>query len=214
MERRFNVDAIGESLHAVRKDFPRINDLLDNRREELTVELVDNMLAAYRYLNGLLDKGVELFSPAGLYSMLELNHIVLCGTDLGRRTEYYIHLQETRKRFQRIIADIYAWYREKGRKEETYRKAAKFYVKALSQPQLFLEGNHRTENIVVNYILLCDGEPPFVLGPGNALGYFNPSTKIKFSSKESLFDSVASAPGFAKDFRKMLKANVDAAFLA
>lgn len=211
--RLFNTVAIERSLEGVRLVFDQINDRLDNRREPLTKLLIANILEAYEYLNGLLSKNFDLFSPAGLYSMLELNHIILCGADQRTRIEYHIHIQETRKRFQSIMKDIYQWYLKKGRNQETFKKAANFYVRALSQPQLFLEGNHRTENIIINYLLLSEGFPPFILSVENALEYFNPSTGIKFSSKLNLLDNVTTQPGFAKDFKKMLERNVDERYL-
>ena len=46
-------------------------------------------MEAYSFANHLWKKGINLFSPSGLYNMLELNHIVLCGTDKQKRLEYF-----------------------------------------------------------------------------------------------------------------------------
>jgi hypothetical protein len=209
----FELNAVRASLDRVKEQFDWINERVYGRREKLTGEMVSNMVEAYDYLNGLLEKGIELFSPAGLYSMLELNHIVLCGRDPAKRAEYFTHVQETRKRFQENIKPIQEWYGKKGREQGPFKKASSFYVRMLSQPQLFLEGNHRTGNIILNYLLFNEDVPPFVLSVENALEYFNPSTKIKFSSKQNMFDNIAAVPGYEKEFRHMLEKYVDSKYV-
>jgi hypothetical protein len=43
------------------------------------------------------------------------------------------------------------------------RRAAEVYIYILSEPQLFIAGNHRTGALVLSYILAREGRPPFVL---------------------------------------------------
>jgi len=55
----------------------------------------------------------------------------------------------------------------------------------LSRPQLFIEGNHRTGALLMSYLLLRDGQPPFVLAPTDALVYFARSAAIRDVDKRS-----------------------------
>jgi|YNPMSStandDraft_1061717.scaffolds.fasta_scaffold00119_28 prophage maintenance system killer protein len=201
----FNLGEIRSSLLDVYKHFDEINASLENKREPMTLEIVEHILLAYEYLNTLLAQNIDLFSPAGMYSMLELNHIVLCGKDPAKRFEFHSHILSTRERFQKRIGRIIKWYKDKGKKLPTLRKAAQFYTLALSQPQLFIEGNHRTGNIVMNYLLVGDGVPPFILTVENAQAYFNPSARIKYSDKDRLFDQLTQLGESEESIYELLK---------
>ena len=48
---------------------------------------------------------------------------------------------------------------------------------------LFIEGNHRTGALLMSYILLRDGEPPFVISAGNADTYFDASAELRAVDK-------------------------------
>jgi hypothetical protein len=56
----------------------------------------------------------------------------------------------------------------------------------LSIPQLFIEGNHRTGALVMSHVLATEGYPPFVLTVENARGYFDLSSVIAGTRKNSL----------------------------
>jgi hypothetical protein len=51
---------------------------------------------------------------------------------------------------------------------------------------LFIEGNHRSGSLIVSYLLLRAGLPPFVLTLDNAKGYYNPSSVIRNSAKHGV----------------------------
>lgn len=201
----FNIDKIRKTLTDVCRRFDSINEQLETGREKMTMLMVEQMLEAYGYLNGLLEKKMDLFSPAGMYSMLELNHIVLCGTDVKKRFEYHRHILETRNRFQECAREIRSWYKKKGRDLDTYSKVTEFYAIALSQPQMFVEGNHRTENIIINYLLITEGKPPFVLDPQNAVKYLNLSARIKFSDRRNMILQMTSFPKNRKGLADVLE---------
>jgi hypothetical protein len=198
---RLNLDRIEASLRAVQSNFDALNEKLLMRREPLTDQIIGNLLEGYAYVDQLLEDGVEVFSPSGLDHILELNHIVLCGSDDRVRLEYGPHLLETRRRFADGIDGIANWYERKRHKPAT-RRAAGVYVLSVSQPQLFLEGNHRTGALVASYILVQEGLPPFVLTPKNAVAYFNPSTLIKYRHKEKFLDRQY----YLKKYRRVLQA--------
>lgn len=179
----FNLGEIDVALNTFRENFTQINASLKMSREEFTPLLVSQLMEAYEFANYLWKNSINLFSPSGLYHMLELNHIVLCGTDKQKRLEYFAHLQETRTKFQKNIKPILEWYRKKLKKHPRYRLAAGYYTRALSHPQLFIEGNHRTENIIINYYLLGEGLSPYVISAHTAKEYLDLSSMIKFSYK-------------------------------
>lgn len=209
----FRIDEIQKTLLSVHDSFARINEKLETRREEMTHLMIEQMLLAYDYLNGLLEKRCDLFSAAGLYSMLELNHIVLCGTDVKKRLEYHQHLIETRTRFQKCAVDIRSWYKARGAKLDPYRKVTEFYAIALSQPQMFIEGNHRTENIIINYLLVTEGRAPFVLDCDNAVEYFDLSARIKYSDRRNLITQMTAFPKHRKDLALVFERCGDARYL-
>ena len=134
-------------------------------------------------------RGVDLFDLQQLNLMLEINAIVLCGRDPARRLEYAQHLAATEEHFfnnvEGGIKDLYNWYC-KHHSESVWKRAAGVYVRILSKPQLFIEGNNRSGSLIVSYLLMRDGLPPFVLSLENAEGYFNPSSVIRNSAKHGV----------------------------
>lgn len=211
--RTFNLITIKKSLVDVLKNFKNINKELETKREPLTTEMVENIVEAYNYLNHLLESNINIFSPAGLYSLLELNHIILCGADKKKRLEYHNHILETRKKFQENIKPIYKWYKKNQNKKKPLKIIANMYCMILSQPQLFIEGNHRTGNIIVNYILLSFKMPPFIMNIKNAIEYLNISGKIKFSDKKNMNERLFDLKNFKKEFINVIKKNLDENYL-
>lgn len=169
----------------VQKNFSKINDRLSLHREYLEDRVIERMLGAYDFINSLIGKKIDLFTPAGLYSMLELNHLILCGKDESSRREFHSHIVETRRIFQRNIKPIVEWYKTKKVKQSIFKLVTGYYAKVLSFPQLFIEGNHRTGTIVMNYYLVNNDIPPLILNTENAYEYFELSGDIKFTDKQS-----------------------------
>ncbi len=189
MAQLFKIPAIADALYRFQQAFPEINDRLAIRREELTPEMVENILLSYSYLNTLLEKEMDLFTPAGLHSLVELNHIVLCGSDPETRRIYFEHLQETRRSFLRQIKGIKDWVLKKRHDSDPWHVATGFYSRMLSRPQLFLEGNHRTGNIILNYLLVSLGSPPYIVTVDNARMYLDISGEIKFTEMPLLMSA-------------------------
>jgi hypothetical protein len=86
------------------------------------------------------------------------------------------------------------------------------YISILSEPQLFIEGNHRTGALVMSYILARDGCPPFVLTADNARAYLDPSTLITETRKHSLV-ALFRIPKITRYFAKFLKEQADRKYL-
>ena len=143
--------------------------------------------------------------------MLELNHIVLCGRDAVARMEYTTHLVATRQKFFTMIKPIKKWYK-KHKGDSPLKTAAEVYVGVLSQPQLFIEGNHRTGALIASFLLMQGGYPPFVLTVENALAYFNPSSEIKLSDKRSIKGKIK-LPKYQKEFTHFLERNLTPEFV-
>lgn len=184
--RAFNIELIRQSLKNVQKIFRKLNSRLYINREYLSDLIIENLLLAYEFVNKLVDSGVNLLDPAGLASMLEINNIVLCGNDRQKREEFYSYIMDARKKFHNGIAPILQWLKKKKMEKTPLKTAAGYYTRALSMPQLFIEGNHRTENIVVNYLMLRQGGPVFVISPESAFEYFQLSGSIKYTNKNAL----------------------------
>lgn len=204
--------AIEQSLRQVQANFHAINAQLELQREAMTERLVNNLLSAYAYLDTLVDHSEELFVSQELKNLLELNHLVLCGTEVEMRREFRTHIQATHDKFYKHIGWIKNWYKQ-HRKDPVYKRAAGVYVGILCQPQLFIEGNHRTGALIASLELLRAGNPPFVLTTDNAIGYFNPSAVIKFSDRRKVWHSMFKMPGIKKQFGKFLEARANMDYL-
>ena len=89
--------------------------------------------------------------------------------------------------------------------------AAGVYIYILSEPQLFIEVNHRTGARVLSYILAREGRPPFVLTAANAKAYLDPSTLITETRKHSL--RAFRIPKIKRYFAKFLKEQSDQNYL-
>jgi len=211
---RLRLGRIEDELRDVQRHFPAINAVLNSRRDEFTDTVRQNMLAAYEFLDAVVNDELDLFSDEGLEALLQLNHLVLLGRgyDPG---EFGRHISVTRRRFfdnfHQYVKPIRRWYR-KHETDNPYKVASQVYVGVLSQPQLYQEGNHRTGSLLASGILLKNGCPPFVLTRQNAIAYFNPSSEIKFTDKRTIRGRLR-LPKYQSDFREFLRQNVNEAYV-
>lgn len=214
-EHVLDLNAIESSLRAVQHNFPEINRLLKTPRDSLDDQVITNMMAGYRYADALAADGVDLFAIGASKHFLELNALVLCGTDPHERAREEAHLKATAQRFYEenggTISDLAAWY-ALHRGECVWHRAAGVYVRLLSEPQLFIEGNHRTGALIMSCILIGDGRPPFVLSLENAHGYFDPSTLITKTKKTPL-GMLFRLPKLKCEFAKFLREKADDRYL-
>lgn len=210
-----NLSAIHSALRELQRVFPRINVDLLERRDQLDDEVIANMMDGYRVVDGYLSDGVDIFSLGNSSSWLKLNATVLCGTDPARLARHHRLLEATSERFYGEaaagIGDVMGWY-VMHRKQDVWRRAAGVYNRILSEPQLFIEGNHRTGALIMSFILASEEKPPFVLTKENAKGYFNPSSLIKRNRKKSLVGEVKLGR-LTKEFEKFLRAQKNPEFL-
>ncbi len=211
-----NLPAIECALHKVQRAFPQINKDLFDRRDPLDDDVVSNMLEGYAKVDRLICTGVDIFAMGQLHHWLDLNAIVLCGGDAAVRTRQHRLIEATEARFYEQpnggIRDIMDWYALNGSKS-VWRRAAGVYIRILSEPQLFIEGNHRTGALIMTYLLAREGRPPFVLTEKNAREYFNPSSVFKKTNKHSVMIWLK-MPGLTSAFADYLKRQANKAFLS
>lgn len=188
-KRRLDLPAIECALRDVQQRFTELSRYFTEPRDPFTDEVLQNVLDGYALIDDYVARGVDLFDLQQVDLMLEINATVLCGRDLAGRAESKEHLAATEKHFfnntEGGIKDLFNWY-SAHRSESVWKRAAGVYVRILSRPQLFLEGNNRTGSLIVSYLLMCAGRPPFVLSLANAEGYFNPSSVIRNSAKHGV----------------------------
>ena len=187
--RRLDLPAIERALREVQSRFSELSRHFTEPRDPLTDEVLHNVLEGYALIDSYVASGVDLFDLQQLNLMLEINATVLCGRDPVRRREYAQHLAATEEHFfnnvEGGIKDLFNWYCA-YRSESVWKRAAGVYVRILSKPQLFIEGNNRSGSLIVSYLLMRAGLPPFVLTLKNAEGYFNPSSVIRNSAKHGV----------------------------
>jgi hypothetical protein len=199
----------------VQQEFARINPALSPPRDPMSDDAVTNMVAGYELVDALVAGGIDLFAMGNLKYLLELNTTVLCGTDPVKREEYARHRQTTEQRFYEEqhggIRDLVEWY--EGRSGESpWMRAAGMYIRLLSRPQLFLEGNHRTGALAMSYVLVRENEPPFVLTTENAATYFDPSAVIQDTEKQGLA-MLFRSPGLTRRLATFLVDHADRKYL-
>jgi hypothetical protein len=186
-----NPIAIEAALRELQKAFPDVNERLFDRRDPLADEVIDNMLAGYAVVDRWVAEGVDICAMGHSHHWLQLNAVVLCGEDTRALERNHRLLEATETRFYEEpeggIGDVMEWY-ALNQHETVWFRAAGVYNRILSQPQLFIEGNHRTGALIVSYLLLREGEPPFVLTEKNAKGFFDPSSLMKKTKKRKLVE--------------------------
>jgi hypothetical protein len=210
-------------------DLSRIEKgLLETRRfmkhrisENTTLDRPDRqgiarMMAGYGFVDELLKHRVDLFAPGNSDLFLELNALVLCGDDPEVRESARRHLRETERRFYDSeppggIRDIVEWYH--AHKREPARVcAAGVYIRVLSEPELFIEGNHRTGVLIMGYLLARRGLPPFVLSPSNVDDFAAWSTRFSARRKTSAY-RLLEMPWLKRRFANFIYAHEDAGYL-
>lgn len=217
---RLNLVKVEETLRSVKKDWKRIDDELDRRkigRKDHPFDniLMERMMCAYSYMDHLLRKEHDIFQLQHLSKMLELNHLVHYGEDVALRMEYHIAMRAAEDKFYREVPILQKWYRRHLQKkgDDPRKVASEVYVGIIGQPQLFVEGNHRTGSIIASWIDMRGGHPPFVLSRENAIDYFEPSQRIKNFKPLSNWRGEKKLPKYHKIFRRYWERLIDEKYL-
>ncbi|WP_409314739.1 hypothetical protein [Pseudomonas putida] len=206
--RRLDLSAVERALREVQGRFAELSQHFTEPRDPFTDEVLLNVVEGYALIDDYVARGIDLFDLQQLNLMLEINATVLCGSDPARRLEFAPHLAATEAHFfnnvEGGIKDLYNWYCA-YRSDSVWKRAAGVYVRILSKPQLFIEGNNRTGSLIVSYLLMRAGLPPFVLSLDNAEGYFNPSSVIRNSAKHGV-KALYELPKIKKKYAAFLEA--------
>jgi hypothetical protein len=180
---RINLLAVEEALRRTQRLLGGVPD-----RDPFDNRVLANLLAGYAYVDGLVTGGVDPFALGNLKHLLELNCLVLCGVSPERRAAYARHLEANERRFYGEdvagVRDVVEWIAGHPGAPSA-ELAAGVYTMVLAQPQLFIEGNHRTGVLAMSYVLARHGLPPFVLTPENAGAYFEISAALRDVAKHS-----------------------------
>ena len=211
---RLDLPTIADSLCEVQNHWAIIDVELAShgigRKDPFTETLRQNMLSAYAYLDELVARGIEPFSSKGITRMLTLNNRVHYGTNKGLMAEFKSAISANAEKFHTGIGAIAKWYRRHAeRGDHPYKLAAETYVSILGQPQLFIEGNHRTGSLIASWINLRAGYPPFVLSVANAEAYFAPSAEIKLFGDRSTWRGRRRLPKYRRSFRDFWEHHVE-----
>ncbi len=128
-------------------------------------QMRDAMLDGYRYV-GMHTPRERWLMPGHSQQILEVNNIVLFGLDRHVRRSHRRALKHTERRFYETrgsgIGHLVEWYAT-NRHHSIWQIAAGLYIQVLGNPQLFVEGNHRSAALIMSRVLLESGNPPFVL---------------------------------------------------
>jgi hypothetical protein len=208
---RFNLAAIVCSLEQTQAQFKTINKSLNVPRGPFTSESVVNMVEGYRFIDQLLAQGTDLFALGNSSLLLEINALVLCGADYKNRETYRLHIEQTRRQFyddrQGGVGSLIEWCGFHA-SDSLWRRAAGLYIYITSQPQLFIEGNHRSAILMVSFMLGREGHPPFVLTPSNAKDLLDQSKPISDLKKHG-FNALIHTPKLRNQLAISLQNGLD-----
>ena len=204
-------------MRAVEGTFDALNVDLTVPRDPMSGEVVDRLLSAYAYANELLDAGIDLLARGNSRYMLHVNGLVLWGErDVDVRARE-AQLHETERHFYddaspggvRALMNYVADHDD----ENVWLLCAGVYVHMLTEPQLFIEGNHRTAAVIVSQWLVRAGKPPMVLTQHNSKAYFNLSSRLTGCRKRSL-RAALDIPKLRRRFARFLEDEGDSRFLS
>ena len=212
---RLDLDAIQRALCDLAGDFAEINAQLDDPHEPLSAVVVDNLMAGYELVDQALAARIDLLAFGQSAQLLELNARVLCGSDPAERRRLAPHLAATEQHFyddqQGGVRDLVEWYAG-HRRLSAWRRAAGAYVRAISTPQLWLEGNHRAGALLMSWILARDGLPPVVPTRASVGPMLVCSSRIKQLRKGS-FGMLLREPRARNELAQLLERQADPGFL-
>ncbi len=163
---RLNLEAIESALDgmmAAAKAKP--GEWKKLHREKLGKAAAHRLLEGYAYVDRLLAEAVDPFAYGNSEHLVELNHLVLCGSSPQTRRESAAHIEQTESYFydNRLggVGDFVAWY-TRNRSLSPPLLASGSFVVVASAPQLFIEGNQRTATLIASFVLARRDLPPLV----------------------------------------------------
>ncbi|WP_163340489.1 hypothetical protein [Desulfopila sp. IMCC35008] len=220
MPYRPNLKEIESSYICVLENWESIDNLLDEHKvgrkdTPFNRPLMDNLLNTWDYIDFFIKKNdYGLLSKYGGPDMLEINNRVHYGEDYILRDEYKKAIKATAEKFSKQIPIIRKYYKKHLKGERSVNKvASEVFISIVGQPQLFIEGNHRSGSIISSWINMAHDNPPFVLTVENALTFFEPAQVIKKFNKKSKWRSITKLPKYKANFREFWESHCDLRFV-
>jgi hypothetical protein len=211
----FDLAAIEASLRAVAAHLAYTDQHVDSPSERLDCRAVDCMISGYAFIDELIQNKIDMFLIGQSSLFLEVNALVLFGCDTQMRMDFAEQLAATEKKFYDDenggIRDVVEWYALHAT-DSAWLRAAGVYIRILSEPELFIEGNHRTGALVISYILARSGYPPFVLTVNNVEDFREWSELFASRCKNSILLR-CQMPWLKRRFAEFLRAEANPKFL-
>jgi len=204
---RLDLSAVESCLRDAQKHFDAINQTLSVKRTPPSDEVINNLLAGYAQIDDYVANGINLFANGNSERILSLNQTVLYHSANISTAEANRQFNATTKHFYEAknggIGNLMEWL-ALNEGSSIWKRSAGLFTYVLSQPQLFLEGNHRTGSLLISYMLMRKGHAPFVLSINNAKHFFEPAELTKKRRKKTL-DEYLLLPKQTRQFAKFLK---------
>lgn len=205
---RMDMAAVKSCLIDTQQNFKNINATLTVKKTPPSDEVVENLIAGYAQVDQYIAKGIDLFAYGNSQFLLALNHTVLYQNASISATEDNDQFAATKAYFYDSknggIGQLMEWL-NLHRNDSVWKRSAGIFTYILSQPQLFLEGNHRTGSLIMSYMLMREGYAPFVLSYANAKHFFEPAELTKKRRKRNFVDDLIHLPKQTRKFAKLLK---------
>lgn len=217
---RLDLAAIERALWRLRNRFTPINESLRERHDPLGDGVVVNLIEGYRLLDQLLADDIDLFAFGQLRHLLDLNDRVLRGRPVAAATPGApapgdAERAAAEQRFYEQpgggVRDLVEWH-GRHRRDDVWRRAAGALARLLTEPQLFVEGNHRTGTLLMSWILVRAGRPPIVLTPALAPAFLDQCAALRRLRKGSV-GAFVRLPRATATLATLLEAHADPQFL-
>lgn len=170
---RLNLPEIDAALAELAVSPRLLSDPLSSD-EPLDGDVVRRLGEGYRYIDALIGAQTEIFRYGASGAILEVNHRVLCGVTPERRVQFADHIAETERWFydrpNAGVGALFGWL-QRHRGQPPVTLAAGVFVRVVSHPQLFIEGNGRSGVLLASYVLARAGLPPFVVTAPHVAAY-------------------------------------------
>lgn len=213
---RLNLAEIRSSLNRTQQRFHQINAALTVKKTPPSDEVIANLLSGYTLIDQFIAQGIELFEYGNSHYLLELNHTVLFEHAPVSATEDASQFEATESYFYENqtagIGQLMEWLNIHDH-DSVWKQAAGIFTFMLSQPQLFLEGNHRTGSLIMSYVMMQQGHAPFVLTAENAKFFFEPAEMTKKRSKNNIVDDWLYLPKQTRKFAGLLESEQNRDFV-
>lgn len=184
-----NLALVERSLRGAQANLSAQGAASQGYRDQLDDRVIANMLAGYRYVDAAVAAREDWLATGQSGSVLKLNNLVLYGAAALTKGFTNKAAQANEAHFYKAPPGGFGEFVEQlgmAIKTTPYSLATEAYLRILTPPQLFLEGNHRTGALLMSYLLLWDGLPPFVLSHSNYRQCFSLSARLREYHKSSL----------------------------